>query len=345
MRVSHHKFLSKHTTISTETKQPVVLIWLQRQWFLLLLISLAAIGYLLPSLSTVLRTDVVLKPSIAGMLLLMSVTLAGSGFAKSFVNWRAMLPALLGGYLLLPLLLAIAIWVGRQVGLPYDLQVGLAIIAAVPTTLASNAILTRLAGGNDALALASTMFSNLLNFIAAPLILGLLVGAAVQFTGDDLLRMGRNLLIVVVLPVGMGQLLRRLAVIRQLAATYKPAIGVLCQILILTVVLTAVSNAAANATNAALPFLALLGLLVVVIVVHLVAAWLCFVSTRLLGANREDQIAAMFAGSQKTLPLGLYLAAGYFVDLTYAALPIIIYHATQLIIDSIIAQRVKPATT
>jgi sodium/bile acid cotransporter 7 len=54
--------------------------------------------------------------------------------------------------------------------------------------------------------------------------------------------------------------------------------------------------------------------------------------------RREDVVAAAFAGSQKTLPIGLLVAtelAGKGVP--FVVFPILMYHASQLILDTMIA--------
>ena len=52
------------------------------------------------------------------------------------------------------------------------------------------------------------------------------------------------------------------------------------------------------------------------------------------GMNRRDRIAIGFAGSQKTLMVGLHIALVYYGGL--AVLPMVAYHTGQLILDTII---------
>ena len=223
--------------------------------------------------------------------------------------------------------------------LPSGFRVRLAVRAAVASTLASGVILTRLAGGNDALALAVTMLSNLANFIAAPLILFLLLGAQVDLSASRMMGMGVKLFLVVVIPVGAGQLARRW--ISEQALAHKRAIDVVCQLMILTVVLIAVSRAAMEGAAGGLSAPMVVGLLILVAAVHVLTAGLCWLGGGWLGLSRGDRIAVMFSGAQETLPLGLYVAAEFFPLVKFAALPILFYHASQLVLDSLLAERLK----
>jgi len=63
---------------------------------------------------------------------------------------------------------------------------------------------------------------------------------------------------------------------------------------------------------------------------------------RAAGLPREDWIAVGIAGSQKTLMIGLVMALA--LDLGIGMLPMIGYHAVQLIIDTIVADRLAART-
>jgi sodium/bile acid cotransporter 7 len=70
--------------------------------------------------------------------------------------------------------------------------------------------------------------------------------------------------------------------------------------------------------------------------VHLSALWLGLRSSRALGFAEPDSIAVAFAGSQKTLMVGAYVALAVG---PLAILPMVAYHAMQLFVDTLIADR------
>ena len=63
-------------------------------------------------------------------------------------------------------------------------------------------------------------------------------------------------------------------------------------------------------------------------------------SALLLGMRREDRIAVGFAGSQKTLMVGLQLC----IELQVEMLPMVAYHVGQLLVDTLIADRLRKRT-
>ena len=82
----------------------------------------------------------------------------------------------------------------------------------------------------------------------------------------------------------------------------------------------------------------LLLMLLLVAAVHTSAWLLGYWSAGRLGMVREEQIAVAFAGSQKTLTVGLVVAL-QFEGLT--VLPMLAYHVLQLLIDTVLAERLR----
>ncbi len=75
---------------------------------------------------------------------------------------------------------------------------------------------------------------------------------------------------------------------------------------------------------------------------HLLALVLGMMSGRLLGMDRGSQVAVGFAGSQKTLPVSLYLFEMYFQAYPLAVVPMAFYHVGQLVVDTFIADALAP---
>jgi sodium/bile acid cotransporter 7 len=70
--------------------------------------------------------------------------------------------------------------------------------------------------------------------------------------------------------------------------------------------------------------------------VHVAVLTLGLQASRQLGFTWPDSIAVAFAGSQKTLMVGAYVALAVG---PLAILPMVAYHAVQLFIDTILADR------
>jgi len=142
---------------------------------------------------------------------------------------------------------------------------------------------------------------------------------------------------LVVLPVVLAQLMRRLG-----AATWadrmRTRLSAWGQLGILAMVVFG-SVASGNSFNADRGdggvFLLLSGcvLLLAAVLVHCSSLLLGIVSANAAGMGRESQIAIGIAGSQKTLMIGLQIA----IDCGVSVIPMIVYHLSQLVIDTVVA--------
>jgi sodium/bile acid cotransporter 7 len=231
---------------------------------------------------------------------------------------------------------AVAWWVGWV--LPDDdLRLGLLIIACVPCTLASAVLWTRMAGGNEATALLTVLLTTATSWLITPAWLAFAARTSVVM---DTAQMMRGLLLVLVVPVGLGQLSRAFGPLAQTAARHKRLLSVVSRLLIFSMIVKAVVDASDRLSERSLPlpieWISTAALLCVA--VHLAALGTGFWSSRLLKLDHAGQIAVAFACSQKTLPVSLYLFDSYFKeDYPLAVVPLVAYHVGQLLVDTVIA--------
>lgn len=228
-------------------------------------------------------------------------------------------------------------------------EVGLMIAASVPCTLAAVSVWTRKAGGNDAISLLTTLLTNTFCFVVTPFWLNLATREVAGGETDlEIVKMMQRLLYVVLVPTILGQLARQIPAAGRFAVRHKPHIGIAAQGLILVLVFAAAALKAG-------PQLRTGGVAVGAIAVvwgcclgiHLAAMALGGLGARLMGFSREDRIAVLFGSSQKTLPIGVYLATspeiGIAAMFPFAVFPMLMFHATQLFVDTIIAGKIADA--
>ncbi len=216
---------------------------------------------------------------------------------------------------------------------------GLLVAAALPCTMASAAVWTRRAGGNDAIALTVTAVTNFSCFLVLPLLLRWMIGAAAEKAQIDTGALSRQLFLLVVVPIVLGQLLRLNACVASFAARHKLLLSNLTQIGVLfQVFLGAIqtgnrwSQGQGQSTiqDFALMVAAVSGL-------HLLLFVVGYFSAQGLRLQRGDAIAVGFSGSQKTLMVGLQVAE----KLGFSIMPLICYHVLQLFYDTLIAERFR----
>jgi sodium/bile acid cotransporter 7 len=225
-----------------------------------------------------------------------------------------------------------------------NVRIGLILVASVPCTLSSAVLWTRLAGGNEATALLTVMGTTFTSWFLTTALLFWLTGAAVEL---DIVDMMATLVVTLILPVIAGQGLRMLPIGVRFVERHKLAFGVVSQLLILGIVLKAgvtVGEKLHAQSGAEVPAI-LLWSIALAVVLHLFAVASGMLTGHWLGFARGRWIAIAFASSQKTLPVSLMLYEQYFkAQVPYAVMPLLFYHVGQLLLDTLIAQRLSKGT-
>jgi sodium/bile acid cotransporter 7 len=190
-----------------------------------------------------------------------------------------------------------------------------------------------------------SIVTNLSCALVTPLLLWIMAGATIEDEKFRLAPMMVRLAVIVAAPILLAQSLRRWPAVAAWATCRRMALGVVCQVGMLFMVFTGVVQCGAKlngAGTAGAGWMAWGATIGSVLVVHLGTLWAAQSLGRLLGLGREEWIAVGFAGSQKTLLVGLGLAISY-ADFfgPLAVLPMVVYHITQLLVDTLIADRLR----
>jgi len=226
--------------------------------------------------------------------------------------------------------------VGRW--LPPALSLGFLYLCAVPSTLSSSVALTGAARGNVPGALFNASLSSLLGTVLTPALLALLGHAA-----QGALPFGEavgKLTLLLLAPLLLGQLLR--PVLGQAAAKVRRYTGGVDRAVILLLVYASFADSVASGVftryGAGTLLLALVGALLLLAL----ALVLSTLASRALGFSKEDEIAAVFCGSKKTLASGVPMARllfGAHPALGLIVLPLMLYHQAQLFVGAVLAER------
>lgn len=307
---------------------------LRQQWFLVLLLGVLGVGILLPGPIGPVAEAIPRGLVVATVLFLMSVTLPADAM------WRAVRqpgPALLAVAINMALAPPLSWLLGHV--LPAELAIGLVVAATSPCTLASAAVWTRRAGGNDAVALLVTMITNLTCFATVPLWLNVLIGQTAEVDYSGLMV---RLLWLAVLPIFLAQRLRRWQPLAGWVDRHKLSLSIVAQLGLLSIVLQGAVHSGETLAGPAGAETVDLGvgatLLSAVMVLHLILFAVGLFTARRLRMGSADRAAVAIAGSQKTLMIGLDVGmvfAAQFGGLVI--LPMVAYHALQLIVDTLLA--------
>ena len=222
-------------------------------------------------------------------------------------------------------------------GLDPNFALGISYLGALPSTVSAAVVLVSISGGNVAAAIFNASISSLLGVVMTPFWMGVAGG---EVAGElDLWASIVDLSIKVVLPVILG-----LAMHRYLFPKIKPYLNrlkYLDQTVILSIVFTTFSESFSQRLFTSFSWVSLGGLALVMLFILLLVVGILYLLVRSLSFSKEDQIAAIFCGSTKSLVHGVAIGKVLFPNAAIfglVLLPVMLYHLQQLILGSLLAR-------
>ena len=294
------------------------------------LVRLLALAVLLASLLPVTAeyrpiAQAVSNGAVFLLFLLNGLRLPRADVLRGIGHARFLLPLALWCFGAMALAGAVLAKTGGALMLPPTVALGFLFLGALPSTVQSATAYSSLAGGNVAASVVAAAFLNILGvFLSAPLFSLLAGSEAAPF---DLAALERIALILL-LPFVLGQIAQGKA--GHLVRDHKRLATWMDRLAIAIAVYVAFSGA-------------LLLLVGAFLAVGFSGAWLLGGALRLA---REDRIAFLFAGGQKSIALGAPLASVLFPPAVAGLLllPVLIYHLLQLVLSAPLATRLsRPA--
>lgn len=319
--------------------------WISRTWFLALLLVALVVGSLASDELAFLAEQAWIRRAILfSVLYVMALPVEPRAFGSVWARPAAPIAAIGANVFLVPLLGIAAAWTMIVTGLDGGGRFpgGLLVACIIPCTLASAAVWTRRAGGNDLVAIATTLVTNGLCFAIVPGWLAVLpdrlLGGRDGNVEIPIAQTVIELLTFVVVPMALAQTTRFVPGVKAFVSKRRAPLSVFCQCGILSMVLIGMiqSGQRVEAAEGARETLLEIGFMILATAaVHVAALAFGWYGSASLGIRREERIAVAIAGSQKTLMVGLDLAASF----GFSILPMIAYHAGQLVLDTLFAER------
>ncbi|MEL6698926.1 MAG: bile acid:sodium symporter family protein [Bacteroidota bacterium] len=152
-------------------------------------------------------TDVLLPASLFIIMLGMGLSLVVDDFRRVFSQPKAALIGLGNQLIFLPL---IAFGLTQVISMPNTFAIGLMLIAACPGGVTSN-LISHVSRGDTALSISLTAISSLISLLTIPLIVGFAFdyfSESGQVVDVDEVGMLLQILVIVLIPVGLGMLIR-----------------------------------------------------------------------------------------------------------------------------------------
>ena len=257
------------------------------------------------------------------------------------VNWKLHVMVHLSTFILFPLL-ALAFRPFFISDESQTLWLAIFFLTALPSTVSSSVIMVSIAKGNIPAAIFNASISSLIGVFITPLWMGLVMDAGTGHAGPghfDLLSVVGKLSLQVLLPDCAGIALDKRW--GHFAERYKKYIRYFDQSSILLIVYTSFCESFGEHLFSSLGIKEIVFLGIGMLMLFFGIYFLLTFISNLLHFNHEDRVTAVFCGSKKSLVQGAVMSKVLFPgpQAGLMLLPIMIYHALQLIAASIIAQR------
>jgi solute carrier family 10 (sodium/bile acid cotransporter), member 7 len=274
----------------------------------------------------------VLTVAIFLAFLVTGLTLDISKLSFQSLQLKAALAAMISSLGVIPLLA----WASSGYFLPAEFVVGVCIIATAPVSVVSGTVMTSLGKGNIPLSIVICVLGNILGIFSMPFSLKWMVAGAGSIH-LPVLEMLSNLVTTVLVPIVVGAFFQsRLNVY---LTRFKKAFSVFQQCIVLLIIFSAFAGAGATIASAGsmLPVLA-----VFTLALHALILAINYGIARLIRLDWPSTVAFTLHTSQKTLTVSYVVWAGFFAaHFPLAMIPGIMYHLTQMVMDTVVAEQMK----
>ncbi|GEA51897.1 transporter [Vibrio inusitatus NBRC 102082] len=313
---------------------------LKKEWFLVGMVLAIALATITPDLGKsggAIHLEKLTGIGVAIVFFLHGLGLAPSAIKAGLSNWRLHLFIQSATFICYPLLWVIFgdLFLAYM---PAALAFGFCYLFVLPSTVSSSVAMTSVGKGNVPGAIFNASLSSIIGVLITPFLIQLFMG----FEGAELNLMDSVVSIakLLLLPMLAGQLARLLLL--AFAEKHKAVVNKVDKYVILLIVYNAFCDSVANGIWHTFSIAMLATTIAVCIVVLMVMIHFFQWGARKSAFSHEDEVAAVFCGTKKTLAAGVPMAAVIFgsdPSLGMILLPIMLYHPIQIFYCAVMANR------
>ncbi|WP_179351973.1 bile acid:sodium symporter family protein [Winogradskyella vidalii] len=308
--------------------------------FVLFIIAVIIIAYFFPEWGipkSKIPIDTISAIGISFIFFFYGLKLNPTQLKAGLKNWKLHLLVQGATFLMFPLLvLALHPFIQNQE--QETIWLAFFFLAALPSTVSSSVVMVAMAKGNIPAAIFNASISGIIGIVITPLWMGLFVDPTQ--TNFDFTDIYLKLIIQIILPVIVGLFLQRY--FGDFARKHSSKLTLFDKSIILLIIYKSFASSFYNNIFSAVSLLHLLLLLIGVILLFVIAFVLTGFVAKKLNLNREDQITAQFCGTKKSLVHGTVFSKiifGNMATMGVILLPLMLFHATQILIISVIASK------
>lgn len=264
--------------------------------------------------------------------------LSPTEFKAGLYNYRVHILIQLTTFVVFPLL-ALAFLPFFEAGTASNLWLALFFLGALPSTVSSSVVMVSLARGNLPTAIFNASLSGLIGIVATPLWMSMFMAATSDFEFGAVVQ---KLMLQIILPLIIGLFLQRW--LGNLARKHSKKISFFDKSVIILIVYSSFSTAFSTQLFSSVGVADMLKLMLMVSLLFFVVYFGLGFASKLIGLNTEDEIAAKFCGTKKSLVHGSVMVKVIFGNSAANALyllPIMLYHILQLLVVAVFAEKYR----
>jgi sodium/bile acid cotransporter 7 len=308
--------------------------------FVLSIIIVIIVAYFFPQWGTegsAIPIDAISTIGIAFIFFFYGLKLSPDKLKAGLKNWKLHVLVQVTTFLIFPLLV-FAFHPYLKTEEQNTMWLGFFFLAALPSTVSSSVVMVSMAKGNVPAAIFNASISGIIGIAITPLWMGLFVNPAQ--TDFDFTDIYTKLILQIILPVVFGLLLQRYW--GAFALKHSAKLTTFDKSIILLIIYKSFAESFEENIFIAVSVLDLFLLSVGVIILFYLVFFLTGFISKKLDFNKEDQIAAQFCGTKKSLVHGTVFSKilfGNMPSIGIILLPLMLFHAIQILIISVIASK------
>lgn len=263
--------------------------------------------------------------------------LSPSKVKEGLKNWKLHVLVQLSTFLMFPLLVLLTHPLVQNEN-QETIWLAFFFLAALPSTVSSSVVMVSMAKGNIPGAIFNASISGIIGIAITPLWMGLFVQ---ELTTDfDFTAIYIKLIVQIILPVLVGLFMHRF--LGEFAQKHSKKLTLFDKSIILLIIYKSFAKSFNENIFSSVSVLDLTVILTGVILLFVAAFYLTGFLAKKLQLNKEDQITAQFCGTKKSLVHGTVFSKiifGNMASIGIILLPLMLFHATQILIISIVATK------
>lgn len=308
--------------------------------FILAIISVIIIAYFFPqwgSKTSSIPLDQIASIGVSLIFFFYGLKLSSEKLKNGLKNWKLHVVVQLSTFLIFPLLVLL-FYPLITTEENHNLWLSFFFLAALPSTVSSSVVMVSMAKGNIPAAIFNASISGLIGIAITPLWMGLFLTQ--ETTDFSLVTIYIKLFTEILIPVVIGFALQKY--LGKYVQKYQQQLANFDKSIILLIIYKSFAQSFEENVFSSVQVKDLLIITLAVTLLFYIMYYLTGFLAKTLKFNQEDTITAQFCGTKKSLVHGtvfskILFPAAYPVGLIL--LPLMLFHALQLFIISIIASK------